>query len=375
MIENVRRVLLVVGVFAAGSAVTTSAAAGTPPIINSATYDAVTQVLTLSGKDLTEPNGTLSLAFNDAPLTVTTATATRITAPLPNAMPPGSYLVVLHRSAEQDDEDVAVFDVTIGAVGARGAPGLEGPAGFQGLQGLAGLQGGVGTQGPAGAVGPQGNAGATGASGAQGSAGPSGAQGPTGNAGALGAAGPTGPKGDTGAQGLAGASVTVADVPAAGPCGPLAGLKVTDGANNVSIVCDGKPGATGAAGPAGPAGSVLAWSTTGDNVSIGAFPPVVLIQKTVGGSSGYVASASLSISNAQWTSCNLIATSNGSTVAIDQKMTRPSTTFTLGPMQLQGIFQALETDAVTFQVACYDSGVNASARSLSLIVTGVVLQP
>jgi hypothetical protein len=350
MTQNVSRLVLVACVLTAGNA--TAAAAFTIPVINSATYDATTQVLTLSGENLIEGRRTPTLEFNDALLTVTTATATQVTAPLSNATPPGSYRVVLHRSAFEEhsnrrefkehsdrDEleerwDVAMFDVTIGSVGARGAPGIQGPMGFPGPQGFTG---------PTGATGPQGSAGAVGATGA------------------------------------AGAGATVSDVAAGGACGPLAGAKVTDGANNSSIVCDGKPGATGPVGPAGPAGSASAgstptWGAIADNVPIGRSQPAVLIEKTVGGSNGYVASASLWLSGVQWTTCNLLATSAGSTVGIDRKVMR-ITAPTNGPMQLQGVFQPPDTGAVTFQVTCSDPGNTATAGSLSLIVMAVGLQP
>jgi hypothetical protein len=368
MTERICRLLLVGWVFAAGSAVTTGATAAPLPVINSATYDAGRQVLTLSGQNLTEPGAMPRVEFNHAPLTVIDATATQVTAALSNMTPPGSYRVVVHRGdleerANRSDEkrsnrgnpekrpnrndvdepsrrndfeersNVALFDVTIGAVGAKGAPGVQGPMGFQGPPGAAGPQGSAGPQGPAGA------------------------------------------KGDAGVQGPAGPGATVADVAAGGACGPLAGVKVTDGANNTSIVCDGKTGPAGAQGPSGASGGPPVWSATADNLSIGQFPGTMLIQTTASGKSGYVASASLSMSNVQWTSCNLLATANGSTVAIDQKKMRPSSAYTFGPMQLQGIFQPLDTGAVTFQVSCYDSGVNASAQSLSLIVMGVALQP
>jgi hypothetical protein len=351
MTEKVSRLVLVACILAAGRA--TTAAAFTIPVINSATYDATTQVLTLSGENLIESRRPPTVEFNDAPLTVTTATATQITATLSNTTPPGSYRVVIHRRAFEEhsnrgeleerskrDEfeersNVAMFDVTIGSVGAHGAPGIQGPMGFQGPQGVAG---------PTGATGPQGSTGAAGA---------------------------TGP---------AGAGATVSDVATGGACGPLAGAKVTDGANNSSIVCDGKPGATGGVGPTGPAGSTSAgsasaWSAIADNLTIGRYPPAVVIEKTVAGWNGYVASASLWIANVKWATCNLLAASNGSTVAIDQKVIRTITAPANGPMQLQGVFHPSDTGAVTFQVTCYDPAYGATAESLSLIVTAVGLQP
>src|SRR5580704_3726739 len=115
MTEKVFRLALVACVLAAGSA--TAAAEFSVPVINSATYDASTQVLTVSGENLVESRRMPALEFNDTPLTVTTATATRITATLPNTTPPGSYRVIVHRDAFEERgeleerSNVARFDV------------------------------------------------------------------------------------------------------------------------------------------------------------------------------------------------------------------------------------------------------------------------
>jgi hypothetical protein len=266
--KTVCRLLLVVCVFAAGSA-TTAAAAVTIPIIITATSDG--HALTLTGENLTESGKTPTVEFNETLLTVITATATQITATLPSHTPPGSYLVVVHRSALAFD--VALFEIAIGVAGAQGPQGIQGPMGGfgpqgppgpvgpQGNQGATGATGAQGPAGPAGAQGPKGDTGTTGATGPQGPAGPTGPTGPTG---ATGATGPAGPKGDTGATGPAGAAgtgATVADVAASGSCGTVAGVSVTDGAGHTSIVCDGKTGATGAAGPAGAAGQSTLYFT------------------------------------------------------------------------------------------------------------------
>ncbi len=101
----------------------------------------------------------------------------------------------------------------------------------------------------------------------------------------------------------------------------------------------------------------------------------MVIEKTVGGSNGYMASAGLWIANVKWATCNLLAASNGSTVAIDQKVIRTITAPANGPIQLQGVFHPSDTGAVTFQVTCYDPAYGATAESLSLIVLAVGLQP
>jgi hypothetical protein len=143
MTKKACRLPLVVCLYVMGSAA--SAAAFTFPLINSATYDTGTQVLTLSGENLTESSRTPTVEFNDAPLTVTTASAAQITATLPNTTPPGSYRVVVHRSAFEFD--AALFVVTIDAVAAQGPTGPMGPSGLPGSQGPQGLQGPKGDKG------------------------------------------------------------------------------------------------------------------------------------------------------------------------------------------------------------------------------------
>jgi hypothetical protein len=144
MTEKVCRLLLVVCVFVLGSAVM-SAAPPPVPVIDSATYDAIHQVLTLSGENLTESGLTPTVEFDEALLPVITATATQVTATLPNTTLPGSYLVVLHTSAQKSD--VALFVMTIGAAVAQGPAGPMGPSGLPGPQGPQGLQGPKGDKG------------------------------------------------------------------------------------------------------------------------------------------------------------------------------------------------------------------------------------
>jgi Protein of unknown function (DUF1566)/Collagen triple helix repeat (20 copies) len=166
-----------------------------------------------------------------------------------------------------------------GAIGLTGATGPQGPIGPQGTKGDAGVAGPQGAQGPAGpkgdtgaagAIGPQGTTGAHGAAGDAGPQGPAGAKGDTGAAGAIGPQGATGAQGvagDTGPQGPAGAAgaagspgtpgtgATVEEVAAGGACGTeRAGAKITDGAGNTFIVCDGTSGPAGPTGPTGPTG-------------------------------------------------------------------------------------------------------------------------
>src|ERR1700687_4068840 len=108
MTERVSRLVLVACVWAAGHA--TTAAAFTFPVINSATYDASTQVLTLLGEHLTEARRTPTGEFNDTALPVATATATQITATLSNTTPPGSYRVVIHRRTFEEHSNREEFE-------------------------------------------------------------------------------------------------------------------------------------------------------------------------------------------------------------------------------------------------------------------------
>ena len=101
-----------------------------------------------------------------------------------------------------DEENSAVYDLSIGAIGPVGPQGEIGPAGNDGTDGLAGAEGPQGPAGADGAPGADGNDGAPGANGidgAAGVAGPAGANGSEGPAGADGAdstvAGPQGPQG------------------------------------------------------------------------------------------------------------------------------------------------------------------------------------
>jgi uncharacterized protein DUF1566/collagen triple helix repeat protein len=139
-----------------------------------------------------------------------------------------------------------------GPQGATGATGPQGPMGPQGAKGDAGVAGAQGAQGPAG---PKGDAGAAGAIGPQGGQGATGA---TGAAGDTGQRGLTGETGAAGSSGSPGSSTTVEDVAVGGACGSeRAGAKITDGAGNTSIICDGMSGPAGATGPTGPAGIAI----------------------------------------------------------------------------------------------------------------------
>ncbi len=179
---------------------------------------------TLTAQLSASVHGSVYVSFNGS-FVAGTASGTTVTATLPVAPAPGTYLLALSKNSKSHDDnsDFATAYVTVGAVGPQGPQGIQGPQGLQGVQGDTGPQGAVGPVGP---VGPQGATGATGATGPQGAVGPQGIQGPKGDTGATGATGPAGPVGPQGSTG------------AAGPAGP-----------------QGPQGATGATGAQGPAGN------------------------------------------------------------------------------------------------------------------------
>jgi hypothetical protein len=140
------------------------------------------------------------------------ATDTILVATLPTPAPPtGSYRVFVYRghadrrSRDNDDpNDFATIDVTMGLAGPIGPIGPLGPTGAGGPigpTGPVGLTGAIGPIGPAGPTGSSGLVGPAGATGPIGSTGPTGADGPIGPTGPAGVQGETGP---TGASGIIG---------------------------------------------------------------------------------------------------------------------------------------------------------------------------
>lgn len=87
------------------------------PLIASAQVSADQTAVTIAGLHFGAATPRVSLALTA--LTVTAATATQVTAALPGTVTPGTYLLALTRS----DSAVAVFYLTIGAVGPAGPPG------------------------------------------------------------------------------------------------------------------------------------------------------------------------------------------------------------------------------------------------------------
>ncbi len=182
-----------------------------PPTITSATANATKTVLTVVGTNLAQQgdnNHPLIAVLDGMNLTITSSTATGLTANLPPGLAPGSYRLYVDTAGTVSDQGhLATLDVTLpatGSPGATGATGAAGATGPQGTPGTAGAAGATGAAGPAGAPGSPGANGMNGAPGATGPAGPAGSKGDTGATGSPGPSGAQGQPGSTGATGPAG---------------------------------------------------------------------------------------------------------------------------------------------------------------------------
>jgi hypothetical protein len=197
------------------------------PVILSVSADPQLVVLTIGGQNFGDLTPTVTL--DSVPLVVTGATPTQVLASLPPGLLPGSYRLTLARGTRRGDDrsdqpapkEVAVFDVTLGAVGPMGPKGEKGDTGNVGPQGLPGPTGPKGDPGPTGAQGPAGPQGPPGPAGSQGPQGQMGPQGPPGPPGAAGVAGPQGPPGPAGPPGPQGQPAAPPPPP---PPPPYAGL-------------------------------------------------------------------------------------------------------------------------------------------------------
>ena len=112
--------------------------------------------LTIKGDSFSFGN-TLNVTLGEGPIPlafVGVPTDTEIVADLPQAFPPGDYLLTVSTGNGQSQNDE--YDLTIGAIGPEGPQGPQGVQGPQGLQGLQGIAGLTGPQGPAGPQGPPG---------------------------------------------------------------------------------------------------------------------------------------------------------------------------------------------------------------------------
>jgi hypothetical protein len=193
-------------------------------VVNSATVDYSTNLLTVTGQNF----GTIApgVRLNGFQLTVQSFNAgtQTIVANMAMSLPPGSYLLaVTTGNGSTNSTQVSEFDITLGAAGPQGAQGAPGPQGQQGPQGEPGP---AGAPGPASTVaGPAGPSGPPGPSGAPGPAGPTGLTGAQGPAGPAGPAGPQGAPGPAGPQGPAGAGADSLAAAIYGPCGATGAIE------------------------------------------------------------------------------------------------------------------------------------------------------
>jgi hypothetical protein len=140
------------------------------PFIISAQANFTNNTLTIVGKNFGRK--TPKVYLDATSLTVSSNTDTEIIAVLlPAVQTPGSYRLVVADPElgwqpawgcggnNPQRYRLAIFYVTLGAVGPQGPVGPVGPQGPQGIQGPQGPQGPVGPQGPAGPTGPSGTSG------------------------------------------------------------------------------------------------------------------------------------------------------------------------------------------------------------------------
>jgi hypothetical protein len=131
-----------------------------PPIITRVDAQMSASTLVIEGSNfVASPVPTVLIGTDSGgfqPLTVLSASPTKIAALLPSGIAPGSYLVVAQFVSKP--VSAALFNVTIGAVGPKGdkgdpgPPGLQGPKGDHGDKGDKGDKGDTGPQGPPGEV-------------------------------------------------------------------------------------------------------------------------------------------------------------------------------------------------------------------------------
>ena len=120
-------------------------------IVTRAVGDLTLHTLTITGSGFLKKNVPAKVRLGGIYLTLTASSATSLTATLPASIVPGSYpLGLVHNANENDDDDRAELDVTLGNTGPQGPVGLTGDTGPQGPIGM------TGPAGPAGPVGPQG---------------------------------------------------------------------------------------------------------------------------------------------------------------------------------------------------------------------------
>src|ERR1700724_68134 len=123
------------------------------PTLISASATANNTVLSMTGTNL-QPDGknTVVAQLDNMSLTLTSASASSLSATLPANLPPGSYHLLVSTNGNVNDAGhTADLDVTLGTTGPRGAPGATGAQGPVGPMGSQGPKGDTGAQGPTGA--------------------------------------------------------------------------------------------------------------------------------------------------------------------------------------------------------------------------------
>ena len=94
-------------------------------LITDVTADFTNHTLTVNGKNFGAH--VPSVTLGTTPLTVLSATATRVVATLPASTPAGSYRLVVARGPSPTRR--GIFDLTIGTKGPPGSQGPQGPSG------------------------------------------------------------------------------------------------------------------------------------------------------------------------------------------------------------------------------------------------------
>jgi hypothetical protein len=176
------------------------------PVITGTVYNATSEALFINGRFLKDRNNTPTVTVGGSVVTVMSSTSSQVVVLVPNATPPGSYLVSLLRTGKKRGSAASI--ATIGAVGPQGPQGPQGEKGEPGPHGIAGPEG---PSGPQGATGPQGEIGPAGPRGIAGPQGPAGPQGEAGIQGPQGIQGPIGAQGPQGLPGVSGLEVVQAD--------------------------------------------------------------------------------------------------------------------------------------------------------------------
>jgi hypothetical protein len=144
-IHMIARMTIALFVMSIGGIVAPDARADGIPLINSAVVDYTVKTLTISGTGF---GASPAITLGTVPLGRQSATSTQIVATFPSQSPPsafapGDYFLKVTFSSTS----LAIFTVTLGAVGPQGIPGQQGAPGSQGAPGANGTNGTNGANG------------------------------------------------------------------------------------------------------------------------------------------------------------------------------------------------------------------------------------